>query len=365
MSHSVFQWLKSLLSAMCALVLSLLIISGIASFLKIFSDDFNGFDFSDVYMHVGDRRSVAELSNDVVIVSIDECSREGISHVIDAMKYLSPAAVGLDIFFLYSSAEGEELINSIKACNNIVLPIALDKEFFGSYFYDEIDAEYGVVNIMSSSSFDVVRDYVTLFNTDSTKYLSMPMALIQKSGKTQFQSSSDLKHIWYPSIDIEVIEADELVDEYGNPDFSYVDKIKGKIVLIGTVRDPSDMHRTPIKEEMPGTMIHGHIIDTILHNRHIRDIGMFWNILIAFIVSLLFIRLHLFLKDKLDDIGEILMRGIQLFLIYSFLIIGVNLYLKHSIFIDFSITMMMLFLCIAILNLINGVFFLWEKIRHC
>ena len=361
MSDTLYKWFKSLLSVSCALLLSLAAIYGIIKCLSAVSDDYNDFDFLDVYARVGDRTSVAKLSNDVVIVSIDDCSRDKIAQVIDAVNFCSPAAIGLDVFFIYPS-DDDNLINSIKSCDRIVLPLALGEECIKSYFYHEIDAELGVINVASSSVFDIIRNYIPVFRKDSIEYRSMPMVLIEKAGFSIPEREPVSRHIWYPAVEFDVIEADELVDEYGLPVLSCTGRIQNKIVLIGAMRDYGDLHRTPVDDEMPGMVLQGHIIDTLLHDRLIRETSVFWNILIAFIICLLFTRLHLFLKDRLDDIGEMLMHGLQLLLIYILLVIGVNLYLKHGLFIDFSITMMMLFLSFIVLSTINGMTYLFKKI---
>ena len=363
MSDSLRQWLKSLVAALAGLVLSLAIVNGISVLASVLSDDFNDFDFSDLYMKVCQRRSVASLSEEIVIVSVDGCSRKRIQQVIDAVDFFSPSAVGLDIFFMYPSEDEDALIQSLKDCDNLILPLAVQRDFTGSYFYDKIDAEYGVVNMLSSSAFDVVREYVTVYQTDSVQHQSMPMALVRKAGLEHVAESSNPRQIWYPSIDFDIINADEIVDAEGFPCFSCAEKIEGKIVIIGDVRDLSDVHRTPIDEEMPGILIQAHIMDTIIHDRHVNEVHLFWNLFIAFAICLLFIRMHIHMKDNWDDVGEMFMRMIQLVLIYLFFVLGVNLYIRCNIFIDFSLTMMMLFLSLSVLSLVNGINYLWSKFR--
>lgn len=363
MSESLSQWLKSLVAVVVGLGVSLAVISGISRFASELSGDFNDFDFSDLYMRVGERNSVACLSEDVVIVSVDGCSRTGIRQVIEAVDFFSPAAVGLDIFFLYQSEDGDALAQSLSCCDNLVLPLAVGRDFSGSYFYDALDAEYGVVNILSSSAYDVVRDYVTVYQTDTAEYVSMPVALVRKAGFTDVEVSSEQRGIWYPSVEFDIIKADEIVDDDGVPHFSCADRIKGKIVLIGDVKDVGDMHRTPIDEEMPGIMIQAHIIDTLINDRHVNEVGVFWCLFIAFIVCLLYTRLQIHMKEKWDDVGEMFMSIMQFVLIYIFFVLGVNLYLRRGLFIDFSVTMMMLFLSLSVLSLINGLNYIWNKIR--
>ena len=71
------------------------------------------FDFTDVYNTVAEQRAKRTLSDDIVIVSIDGCSREGITEALDYVDYLNPAAIGLDVFFNYPAATDPELITSL------------------------------------------------------------------------------------------------------------------------------------------------------------------------------------------------------------------------------------------------------------
>ena len=91
---------------------------------------------------------------------------------------------------------------------------------------------------------------------------------------------------------------------------------------------------------------------------------MFGNLLLAFVVSLLFVRLHVHLKDTWNDVGEMFMRFIQFVLLYMFFVLGVNLYLKHNIFIDFSVTLTMLCISMLALSIVNGSIYIWQKIRR-
>lgn len=359
--QSLNDWLTALAATVLGLLLSVVVVRLISSIADFISDGEEEFMFTDIYAKVADRRSVAVLNDDVVIASVDGCSRERIAQVIDAVSFFGPSAVGLDLFFTYPSEEGRILASSIRDCDNIVLPVAVGRGNSSSFFYGEFEAEYAAVNMVSSTTFDVIRDYVTFFRTDSVDYPSMAHALVTKAGKKIPSADSRERKIWYPSTDFEVLHADDLVDEDGFPQMSAAEKIEGRIVLVGVTEDLSDIHRTPIDEEMPGIMIHAHIIDTIIHDKHVHEIGSFWNIFIAFAVCLLFLRVQVFMKDLLDDIGEMIMSIVQLVLMYLLLVVGANLYIRHGVYVDFSIALVMVGLSITFLTLIKGSIYLYEK----
>lgn len=94
---------------------------------------------TDVYNTVADRRASRTLSDDIVIVSIDGCSREDIMEVVDYVDYLNPSAIGLDVFFNYPAEGDAGLIESLTQCDNLVFPVGLrrigdEAAIFGSYF---------------------------------------------------------------------------------------------------------------------------------------------------------------------------------------------------------------------------------------
>lgn len=361
LSESISGWLTALAATVLGLSLSVVVIYFLSSVADLVTGGQDEFEFTDIYARVAQRSPVSALCEDVVIVSVDGCSRARIAQVIDAVNFFSPSAVGLDLFFTYPSEEGELLASSIRDCDVMVLPKAVGHSDSESFFYGDFEAEYAAVNMTSSSVSDVVREYVTLFETDSVEYRSMAYALAAKAGKDVPAADGQLRNIWFPSTEFDIVDADELVDSEGFPFMEAGQRIKGKIVLIGVVNDLSDVHRTPVDDEMPGILIHAHVIDTILNDRHVNEVGTFWNIFIAFVLCLLFIRLFVFMKNLWDDVGEMVMSVVQLVLMYLFLVLGANLYIRHGIHVDFSLTVVVLGLSVTALSVINGVKFLLEK----
>lgn len=360
-SNSIYDWLIAIVATIVGLLLSMAVIQGVLSFIDYLKGSGGDFEYTDIYQRVAQRRSVAVLSDDVAIVSVDGCSREEIAEVIDAVSFMSPAAVGLDIFFTYPSEDGLEVASAVQGCDGIILPVAVGRSDSRSFFYGDFPADFAAVNMLSSSSADIIRDYSTLFNSDSTVYPSMAHALVAKAGYDVEKPDTQNSPIWYPSVEFDVVEAREIVGPDGFPNLDVADRLDGKMVLIGLVDDPGDVHRTPIDDQMPGTRIHAHIVDTIVNSRSVREVSAFWNIVIAFIVCVLFIRLTIFLKSLWDDVGEMLMKLGQLLLIYVFLVLGAHLYIEHMIFFDFSLTIVVLGLSMTVMALIKGSIYIYNK----
>lgn len=363
LSKNCKDWLIALAATILSLLLSVVIVRFVSSVADYVNGDDKKFEFTDIYARVAERRSVAKLSEEVVIASVDGCSRERISQVIDAVNFFSPAAVGLDLFFTYPSEEGLLLANSIRDCEKMILPVAVGRENSHSFFYGDFEASYAAVNMISSSSHDVVREYATSFRSDSLEYASMAQALVEMAGYEVPAADKRHRDISYPSVDFDIIRADELLDENAFPAMEAATRIEGKIVLIGVVDDMSDVHMTPIDEEMPGISIHAHIIDTIIHDKHVHQLPGFWNMFIAFFSCLLFIRLHFFAKARLKDVGELIMSGLQLVLMYIFLVLGANLYIRHGVFADFSLAFVMIGLSFTFVTWIKAGIFIYKKAK--
>lgn len=364
-SKSLKNWLFALLATVVGFALSRVVLYGLTSLAAFASaDDSTEINFTDIYDKVADRSSVRTLSEDVVIVSVDGCDRSRIATAIDAVSFMEPSAVGLDLFFIYPSADDEDLIQAIGGCRNMVLPITDGETPLKSYFYPLSGCSYGCVNMNASSSNDIVRDYIPMFDVGPDKVPCMAAALAEKISGGRMQAGQTPAKIWFPSVDFDVIEAEELVDEDGLPNLEAEERIKDKVVLIGVVNDGSDMHRTPIAEEMPGIMIHAHILDTILHDRRMNEAREELNLVIAILCCLLFLRLHLFFKDWLDDVGEMVMRIVQFVLIYVFLVLGVNLYVRHHCLVDFSMTLLMLGFSLTALSIMKGTVYLIKMIKN-
>ena len=88
------------------------------------------------------------------------------------------------------------------------------------------------------------------------------------------------------------ISTPSLVGNHGgeNKVMALVDelKTKDKIILLGQLYSRADMHTTPISVEMPGVLIHAHILATILGKKEIIDVSKSINYFIAVIITFLF-----------------------------------------------------------------------------
>lgn len=307
------------------------------------------FDLTDVYSTVADKRAKRTLSDDIVIVSIDGCSREDITEAIDYVDYLNPAAIGLDVFFNYPAATDPELISSLTQCRNIVFPVALQlvdgqASVFGSYFYDDITiAHKGVVNLSANSVRNVIRDFEPEYVVGGDTIRSFATEIAKVAAPEKYEvlmaRGRSKETINYPSWEFEIIPADDL----SNGDIPLEEarqSIEDKVVLIGNIFDQSDFHLTPIDEGMAGLLIHARALQTILDSCYIEETSETLSWVMAMVLSFIFILLVLIIKKRCAFEG-CFVRFLQLALMYVFLVLGCKVFDHRGAYLNFAPTLLM------------------------
>ena len=313
-------------------------------------------EFGDIYNRVASNRAVQNFNPDIVIIGVDSCSRSDIASLIDAVSYVGPKVVGLDVFFEFASDNDELLLSAISDCENIVLPLRVDYDSVsnsftnpqGSFFYSALDnATYGVVNFPSDKS-SVLRQFRPAFTADGNKYNSFATAIAQKVSDNSYMHlvnrNNDLEDINYSATEFAEFDAFEIIDEERFPRQGIEEIIRDKIVLIGGLNIATDKHITPIDNGMAGVKIHAKIIDTILGKRYIRHSHFAVDLLISFIFCFLFAYINLCSKqsEKWNNIESLLIRVLQLGLVYIFLVVGCRWFINYYISIDFSCALLMI-----------------------
>ena len=123
MTKNLKQWIRIAGTVAMAYVISHFLIYDISS-ISYFKpmEKTKELAITDFYQIVSNRKNVKPLEQNIAIVSIDSCGRREIAQLLEAIDFCNPAAVGLDVFFNYPSADDSLLISAIEECNNIVLP---------------------------------------------------------------------------------------------------------------------------------------------------------------------------------------------------------------------------------------------------
>lgn len=306
------------------------------------SDEGSTHQFYDIFASFANNSLSKRLSQNIVVLNTDDCSRTDIIDAVEQIQMYSPRIIGIDIDFKESGTDPERLQNVLNR-KNILLVKGFDPNldaFYNLSFFDEMmdNASYAVANLDIKQPWGVIRTYPTSFSSDVDTIDSYCMAL----AKSQLQdknvvSSSQSRLINFNHVEIPVINAKMITDSLGNAD---PDLLYNKIVLFGDIRNTRDTYLTPVGP-LAGVMIHAFSAETIIDQSFIH-ISKIASNFIAICISFIFVLLLYFVKTKCGNFAEIITRCFQILLMSAFVILGFLLYYNSQVYIDFSITVIML-----------------------
>lgn len=345
--------LKSLGITLLAFILSTILMRPFSFSASAFLSNPEKSDFAitDFYSIVADSRPVRDIDDRIAIININGLDREGIASVLDLMPLLQPAAVGLDVAFIEPHADDSHLLSAIKECPNLVLPVALGhnraSDRFSlaetSFFADSTAAHIpvGATNLPARYAKSTIREFRTYFplkspvgrNSDSIPSFAVAVASMgQPSVAADLrQRGNALETINYPSRSFRVFTPEEIADN--------AHLIAGRIILIGDTDDLADMHATPVTSTMSGVMIHAHSIATIINRQYLDSFSKAENLTLAFVLCLIVVLTSVIIPA---GIKGLIMRLMQVSLLYFVVRLGYSLFLDHNLIIDFSHALLML-----------------------
>ncbi len=332
------------------------------------------FKMSDIYNSIVCKMTSTHRSEDVVIVGVDDCSRVEIAEVISVVDSCGPAAVGLDIIYKKQKKHDMTLINSIRDCHNLVLPMRINGYLRQDdqtgpeegYFYDSSFANFGVLNLEASDLGRPVRSFRPIYmQADSTQNYGMATELIRLARPEAFSrlmehisGPSDTLLINYPNLTFDTIDGQDILSR---PD-SLADELQGKIVLIGELFDGYDRHLTPIDITMPGVKIQAYIIESILSDKFLTEYPPRQNWKIAMIICALLLSFNFIAVYHFPLVGKMAVRMVQIASLFICDIIGIVIYYYQGVYVDFMPTLTMIALgffsydiWVGIVSIIEGI----------
>lgn len=316
---------------------------------------------SDFYNRVSNSKPVRELSQHVVLIPIDGKSREQIAQVIKCVSQEHPKAIGVDLLFEYPYDSDSALIESVTGENVIMAAVDMGNgERTTSYFCDST-FRIGMVNMLAASSGSVVREFSPTYPEGNCFALEIIKDAYPSQYSDLLNGGDERKAIYYPSIEFPIIEADSVMVgvNMGN--------LQDKVVLIGDCNNMADMHVTPIGT-MSGLNVHASIIETIIGERYVKSFSPFTNWIIAILSCLLFVSLNVFVSKKIPAVGKLIIRVVQLLVLYLYFAFGCWLFIHKHINIDFSLSLAMIALGLLAYDIWVGIEALckgiYKRIKH-
>lgn len=354
-----------------AFCLSALIVQPLSfSAMSVFSaPEKNDFSVTDLYAQVADRRPVSMLDPDVVLVDIGAANRAEIAEALHVIAMNAPVAVGVDVVFSDEREGDEALLQALADLPGAVLPVSLAEDSVSpgpgktfrisdaSYFMDSgLPLNYAAANLPGLFEGATIREFATGFTlSDGRRIDSFPVAVAAAAAPDAVKEMRDrnrpVEVIDYPSRKYVTIDIADLAGR-GR-------ELAGKVVLVGAKSDAGDMHSTPIHSFMSGLSIHAAAVSTVLDGSYYDTLGKFPDWLPACVLCFFILLLREFADTALRGM---VVRILQLLIVYFAVRVGYSLYVDHHVIFDFSYTMLMMMFGLFAADIWAGLRYLGPRI---
>ena len=311
------------------------------------------FESSDFYSLVADAKEERILDDKVVIVPIDELSRQDIISLIDDINLCEPSAIGLDVFFQFPMEGDDKLMEVLRNTPSLITPIGVTPlennmwQTMPTYALDSLNVtRRGVVNMNITHKYSVVRSFKPFYSTDKGEMAHFAVTLAQLA---EPETVDNLRNshgdnpviINYPAREYDVISPDDVLE--------HVDDICGKIVLLGALKEMQDMHITPVNDAMPGILVHAHALSTILNGNYLSYMPAWGLWLLGFILCMMMVTANMWFERFTG--GKLLMRLFQVAMTLLIVYTGCALYIKYNFVLELALPLMIVTLGLAALDI--------------
>lgn len=327
------------------------------------------FSITDMYQIIADGRDVRTLSPDIVIIDVNNCSRDQIAETIELAKLCEPKAIGVDVSFVEQREGDEPLLESFSNTDRII-----GAELLGvsktssannpvfevkhrSWFADSLGSSvtFAAANFPTLGNGGTIRSFKPWFRmTDGTETPAFATAVAMKANPDK---ASELRHrgnateaIYYPSTEFKILLPGDIYERG--------EELLNSVVLIGALNDPGDRHRTPIDSHTSGTLIQAYAINTILQGRYLKQSPRWIGEAVALVITFIFVFTCMSIKT---GIRGMILRIMQVTVLYLVLYAGYWFFIERDVVIDFSRSFLMLAFALFSVDIWNGVYFIWKK----
>ena len=304
----------------------------------------NDFTINDFYNHVADSRHVRTLDKDIVIIDIGDCGREEIANILDIVSLCSPRAVGLDVVFETPREDDSHLIQDVASCPNLILAESVGSDDAGksfkvdrqTFFADSLkDASFGAINFPTTRRDATIREFRVSYPDGTSDIPSFALAVTRiadpfAAEKLMLRGNRE-EVINFCSRTYLTMQPEELADR--------APELEDKIILLGSLSGQEDLHVTPVKSAMTGVTIHAHAISTIINESYFYKLNKYWNWVIAFLFCYMVIAISQFIPS---GVKGVVMRIFQIFILYLTIRYGYDLFIRHSLIVNFSYSLLMI-----------------------
>lgn len=344
-------------------------IPGELTSLEVFTpkEKVSDFNFSDFYTIAANGAQALTTDPDITVVALDGCSRAEMGRAIAFADSCGAAVIGLDLIFSPPTTTCDSIIAAIDSTDSIVLPIILSNEendrfadLETSYFEPLLNSEHyhGAVNINGNLENSTTRFFKGEFETTHgpVPAFSTVIAELYSPGITADlqERGNKLEMIRFPNKAFNILTPATMANN--EP------LITGRIVLMGYLSDPSDIHRTPLSNHTPGLLIHAACTATIINGHYVSYSPQWLALAVAFAACFLMVFAGLHFREHAW--GAILVRAIQIALMVGVLYIGSLIFIRYDYSFDFMPTITVTILGLVIMDVVIGLSFLFTKLYY-
>lgn len=291
------------------------------------------FSMSDFYIRTANRTKATTISNDIVILAVDNLSRLEIAQVAEKADFFGAKSVAIDVFMNWETENDNEVIKSLSSCDNLILPSSLTDSVFSPVYEKIQNAKYGYTNLECKWEGAKIRT----FSTETSNITSFAAAACNNKNPTKGIIRYDCK-------DFDIISPENI-----NPQ-----TVQGKIVFIGNLNDFSDCHPTPIGV-FPGVMIHAFIARTIIESNSPKPLPKVWDILLSLIIVFLIAFIHSIFNKIDSDLANFVSRILQPILLFFFYFTGSVLFIKYNIYANLSLLTLLIAAMLFVFDIAFGI----------
>lgn len=326
------------------------------------SPEQSDFQFPDIFVQVADNRPVSRHDDRIAVLDIGNSNREEIAETLEILAKGNPRAVGIDLLFADTTEHDARLVASIDALPNVVLPVTVEPRADNKFDVTEISlssvgtppppaAGYGAVNFPTEGGGENprVRMYAVDFQLGGGERVnSFPVELAAVSypeaADRLLARGADKGVTDYASRVFTTITADELADR--------LEEVRDKIVIVGSLNDAYDMHATPLNSYQSGALINAYQLATVLDGVWYEEAPGWLDYACAVAICFIIVMLCVTIQPK---IRGLLVRILQVFLLYMAVRIGYSMYIDRHILCNFSYTILMIAFGLFANDVWNGV----------
>ena len=262
------------------------------SFLNPVARALDAYSLSDLYFEIQHYGKEPAESEAIVIVDVTDCGdREELALLLERISACEPACVGVDVIFegLKADPAGNERLreaagltreNTVFACK--LIDYESDSSRFTSavrsFFAGEEAVREGYVNLLNNLDNVPVRELSLERKCLDETVPSFATAVVERYSGHDLGYKKKDQPINYRAVKFRTVSPDDIEEQ--------ADFLEGKIVLVGAVREESDMHPSPLGKT-PGVLIQAHSVDTLL-GKTLKTIPKKWIWILAIVFAYLF-----------------------------------------------------------------------------